>query len=97
MNKDAHLKFLADVRCDVSQHMKWRRRLFDNPDNTKFEVSPESIEDLFPTLAECIRSEGLRFMVEKEDGDSVNAVVFKFYPTLYPEYVKVSFNNPEAR
>lgn len=97
MNKDSHLKLLEDVRCDVSQHMGWRRRLFDNPDNTIFEVTPESIEDIYPSLAEAIRSKSLNFMVEKENGDSIDSVVFKFYPASYPEYVKLSFNNPKAR
>jgi len=96
LDKDTHLEFLGDIRCDVSQHMGWRRKLFENPDHTKFEISAESIQDKFPSLAENISTYNLRYVVEKENGDSVDSVVFKFYPLSYPENVKISYNNPEV-
>lgn len=97
MNQEIILEVLGEIRSDISQHMEWRRKLFDHPEHTKFEVTAESVKNTFPSLAQKIQRANLVFIVEKENGSSKDAVVFKFYPASYPEYVKVSFNNPTIR
>jgi hypothetical protein len=97
-DKELHQKFLADIRCDVSQHRDWRIRLFDHAVNTKFEITPESIADNYKKLSENIAKYNLKYIVEKvrseEGSEATKDVVFKFYPKNYPELVKYSFNNP---
>jgi hypothetical protein len=97
LSKAEYAKHLPDIRCDLSQHIGWRRKFFDNPDRTKFEISAESLRDTFPNLVDTISSKNLRYTVEKENGDSVDSVLFKFYPTDYPDLTKISLNNPESR
>ncbi|MEP1630874.1 MAG: hypothetical protein ABJI60_11745 [Kangiellaceae bacterium] len=95
--KKLHQKYLADVRCDVSQHSGWRVRLFDNAENTKFQITSESVRDVFQSLSDNIAKHNLKFIVEKVQNCDSKDVTFKFYPENYPEMVKYSFNNPESR
>jgi hypothetical protein len=104
-NKDRmlHKHYLADIRCDVSQHSGWRGRVFDNKENSKFTITPESIEDVFRILARDIKTHHLEFIVEKILAEQMAVklsdptdIVFQFYPKNYPELIKYSFNNPMA-
>ena len=101
LDKELHQRFLADIRCDVSQHSSWRIQLFENAENTKFEISSESVGDIFQSLSANIAKYDLRFIVEKvpnvKSGQSAKDVVFKFYPKNHPELVKYSFNNSASR
>ena len=99
-DKKLHERYLADIRCDVSQHSKWRALLFLNNENTPFHISAESIADVFDRLARIIGKHNLQYIVERiseeEYGITLDPefkIVFKFYPANYPEFVKYSFIN----
>ncbi len=99
MNSDKlnHKKYLADIRCDVSQHKKWRALLFSNEQNTPFMIDAESVGDIFLELAKNIKKYDLKYVVENVGFTETNGeleIIFKFYAKNYPEYVKYSYNNP---
>ncbi|GEA11143.1 hypothetical protein [Alteromonas sp. KUL49] len=78
MTKEAHVQLLGEIRSEISQHMQWRRKLFDHPDNTEFEITPESVEDTCPSLAKKIRAQSLKFVVVKNNGESLDGVILSF-------------------
>jgi hypothetical protein len=94
-----HKKYLADIRCDVSQHKKWRAILFSNEQNTPFLIDAESVGDIFLGLAKNIKKYNLKYVVENIGYTKTNSepeIIFKFYAEDYPEYVKYSYNNPKV-
>lgn len=106
MDKDQkiHQKYLSDICCDISQHSEWRCKLFDNPENMKFEITPESIDDMFLSLSKKIRKYNLKYIVERVPAQDLGypvenplEIVFKFYPKSYSDLTHFSFNNPDSR
>ncbi len=96
-DRNLHSNYLADIRCDVSQHPEWRELLFVNDENIKFDISSESVGDIFKSLAKNIEIYSLNFVVEKVSSKDMpcdeDEIVFKFYPKHYPDLVNYSFNN----
>jgi hypothetical protein len=99
-----HRWFLELGVIDASQSSMWRRRLFDAPLYTPFEIDVRHVEGLPDVVRKGIVRHKLAYVVCKvlqaetsfAGEDWGDCVFFRFQAKRYPEIVSFTVNNPQV-
>ena len=99
IRKRNHQTAIENVALEISLAPSWRKRLFSNPYETKFEISYHKPEDIPAYIRTIIIRFQLEFYVSKvssccEKFDS-GFEVFKFESKEFPKVMRFSGNNPD--
>jgi len=99
ISKKLHKKILNDVVYEISLSSLWRKRLFEDNDETEFFINCRNLCELPMFIRKQISKYKLCYFVYKEDLENEHEYKLKrfvFVATKHPMIFSDSLNNPDV-